>query len=326
MSRAAVILLVSGLRTWRVLIRTALRLDCTRGLPRSCCACTSGPAAPDDDSAQLHQSRGRARGEGPRLRRGHRNRSPPRSARCSCPLSYFPVDPAFKRTGGAARCRSDRPVFDMPTSTGHDPEDAARRRPRVHAAGQGDVARIVRRGRARSRSTSLFVPFADLTTGMDTYSAGTLSRLEADRDGLLRDRLQSRLQPDLRLQPDVGMSVSTSGEPPQGGDPRRREERQEAPPQGPGRVTSALQAIVFDFDGVIADSEPLHLQAFQQALAEEGVVLEREDYFSPLSRLRRRRRVRRRSRGTAASRWTDRAHHRARRAQRNEAAGDARTR
>jgi len=45
-------------------------------------------------------------------------------------------------------------------------------------------------------------------------------------------------------------------------------------------VTSALQAIVFDFDGVIADSEPLHLKAYQQALAEEGVVLEREDYFS----------------------------------------------
>jgi beta-phosphoglucomutase len=45
-------------------------------------------------------------------------------------------------------------------------------------------------------------------------------------------------------------------------------------------VSSALQAIIFDFDGVIADSEPLHLKAFQQALAEEGVVLERDDYFS----------------------------------------------
>jgi len=45
-------------------------------------------------------------------------------------------------------------------------------------------------------------------------------------------------------------------------------------------VTSALQAIVFDFDGVIADSEPLHLKAFQQALAEEGIVLERDEYFA----------------------------------------------
>jgi len=45
-------------------------------------------------------------------------------------------------------------------------------------------------------------------------------------------------------------------------------------------VTSALQAIVFDFDGVIADSEPLHLKAFQQALAEEGIVLEHDEYFA----------------------------------------------
>ena len=29
-------------------------------------------------------------------------------------------------------------------------------------------------------------------------------------------------------------------------------------------MTGALQAIVFDFDGVSADSEPLHLRAFQE--------------------------------------------------------------
>ncbi len=45
-------------------------------------------------------------------------------------------------------------------------------------------------------------------------------------------------------------------------------------------MSRALQAIVFDFDGVIADSEPLHLKAFQQALAEEGIALERDDYFA----------------------------------------------
>jgi beta-phosphoglucomutase len=45
-------------------------------------------------------------------------------------------------------------------------------------------------------------------------------------------------------------------------------------------VTHALQAIVFDFDGVIADSEPLHLKALQQTLAEEGVVLDRDEYFA----------------------------------------------
>jgi beta-phosphoglucomutase len=45
-------------------------------------------------------------------------------------------------------------------------------------------------------------------------------------------------------------------------------------------MITSLQAIVFDFDGVIADSEPLHLRAFQQILAEEGIELSATDYYS----------------------------------------------
>jgi beta-phosphoglucomutase len=45
-------------------------------------------------------------------------------------------------------------------------------------------------------------------------------------------------------------------------------------------MSRPLQAIVFDFDGVIANSEPLHLLAFQQALAEDGVELSASDYYS----------------------------------------------
>ncbi|HZI79432.1 MAG TPA: HAD family phosphatase [Vicinamibacterales bacterium] len=45
-------------------------------------------------------------------------------------------------------------------------------------------------------------------------------------------------------------------------------------------MTSALQAIIFDFDGVIADSEPLHFRAFQQALAEDGHELEPNEYYA----------------------------------------------
>jgi len=44
-------------------------------------------------------------------------------------------------------------------------------------------------------------------------------------------------------------------------------------------MSGALQAIVFDFDGVIADSEPLHLRAFQHTLASHGVTLTAEDYY-----------------------------------------------
>jgi beta-phosphoglucomutase len=41
----------------------------------------------------------------------------------------------------------------------------------------------------------------------------------------------------------------------------------------------ALQAIVFDFDGVIADSEMLHLRAYQHVLAGEGIKISNEEYF-----------------------------------------------
>jgi beta-phosphoglucomutase len=47
----------------------------------------------------------------------------------------------------------------------------------------------------------------------------------------------------------------------------------------PGRRGS-LEAIIFDFDGVIANSEPLHLRAFQAALADEGVTLAPDEYYA----------------------------------------------
>jgi beta-phosphoglucomutase len=40
-----------------------------------------------------------------------------------------------------------------------------------------------------------------------------------------------------------------------------------------------ISAIVFDFDGVIANSEPLHLEAFQQVLAETGISVDRDEYY-----------------------------------------------
>jgi HAD superfamily hydrolase (TIGR01509 family) len=39
------------------------------------------------------------------------------------------------------------------------------------------------------------------------------------------------------------------------------------------------QAVVFDFDGVIADSEPLHLATYQEVFAALGATLTREDYY-----------------------------------------------
>ena len=52
-----------------------------------------------------------------------------------------------------------------------------------------------------------------------------------------------------------------------------------------------LHAIVFDFDGVLADSEPLHFDAFRRVLAAHGVALTRERVRREVPRLRRCRRL-----------------------------------
>jgi beta-phosphoglucomutase len=41
-----------------------------------------------------------------------------------------------------------------------------------------------------------------------------------------------------------------------------------------------LKAIIFDCDGVIADTEPMHMAAFQRVLLEEGIGLSKEEYYS----------------------------------------------
>ena len=43
---------------------------------------------------------------------------------------------------------------------------------------------------------------------------------------------------------------------------------------------AALTAIIFDFDGVIADTEPLHFASFRQTLAEIGISLTEADYYA----------------------------------------------
>ncbi|MFA5293648.1 MAG: HAD family phosphatase [Phycisphaerae bacterium] len=41
-----------------------------------------------------------------------------------------------------------------------------------------------------------------------------------------------------------------------------------------------LKAVIFDFDGVISDSEPCHLAATNKVLADFGIQLSKEEYYS----------------------------------------------
>jgi len=41
-----------------------------------------------------------------------------------------------------------------------------------------------------------------------------------------------------------------------------------------------LRAIIFDFDGVVADNEPIHCAMFQRVLGELGIFLSEEEYYA----------------------------------------------
>jgi len=133
------------------------------------CACSSGPSAPDDGAyaSELNAARTakdetfRTAGDSP----------VPREKRdVVLPLKYFPVDPNYA-VPAVLKLADDRPVFEMPTSTG-----ALRRLQLV-----GEL-QFTLQGQPRSLGAfveegtqqidRLFVPFADMTTGKDTYSAG----------------------------------------------------------------------------------------------------------------------------------------------------------
>jgi HAD superfamily hydrolase (TIGR01509 family) len=43
-----------------------------------------------------------------------------------------------------------------------------------------------------------------------------------------------------------------------------------------------IRAIIFDLDGTLADTEPLHFEAFARVLQAEGIELDRADYYSRL--------------------------------------------
>lgn len=45
------------------------------------------------------------------------------------------------------------------------------------------------------------------------------------------------------------------------------------------RISVPLAAVIFDFDGVLADSEPVHLAVFQTVLDSVGITLTPEEYY-----------------------------------------------
>src|SRR5919107_5958989 len=41
-----------------------------------------------------------------------------------------------------------------------------------------------------------------------------------------------------------------------------------------------LRAVIFDFNGIIVDDEPIHFELLHQVLQEEGIILTEDDYYA----------------------------------------------
>ena len=144
-------------------------------------ACTSGPSAPEDDSGSYVKDVQDARAEKDRVFAADPETIPAAKRAVFLPLKYYSIDPAFK-VPASLKLSKDRPVFDMPTSTGTN-----RKMQRVGLleftlqGQQMSLEAFVENG--TQQITSLFVPFADLTTGTETYAAGRYLDLKPTATG-----------------------------------------------------------------------------------------------------------------------------------------------
>jgi uncharacterized protein (DUF1684 family) len=147
----------------------ALALSCSWG-------CSSGPSAPDDSTYVKSLSEARAEKD---RSFGQDADSPIPPAKRSeiLPLRYFPPAPEYS-VPAVLKVHPKRDVFEMQTSTGQ-----IRKMERV------GVLEFTMEGSAHSLSVfleedgRLFIPFADATTGTETYPAGRYLDLQPTATG-----------------------------------------------------------------------------------------------------------------------------------------------
>ena len=116
----------------------------------------------------------------------------------------------------------------------------------------------------------LFVPFHDLTNGTDTYPGGRYLDLDRTATGVYDLDFNRAYHPFCLFNATYDCPVP----------PRENRLRSRCAPANSSGRLDVISAIVFDFDGVLVDSEPLHLRAYQEVLERLGLSLPREKYYA----------------------------------------------
>ena len=138
-------------------------------------ACTRAPVPYADQIAAWHAEKDRfMRSPESPVPAGQRANFPP--------LPYFPVDPSY-RVPAMLQVEANTPAVEMPTSTGQ--RRKMRRVGKLSFTLQGQpllLGAFVEENDAAMRR--LFVPFGDLTNGVETYPGGRYLELERTASGV----------------------------------------------------------------------------------------------------------------------------------------------
>ena len=156
------------------------RLITASALVAALAGCTSGPGAPDDADYVAQLTTARAAKDA----RWRASEDPvPASKRDAVlPLRYYPPDLSYS-VPASLKLSDERPVVEMPTSTGEMRKMEYVGLLQFTLMGQPmTLGAFVEAGTQQIQS--LFVPFADATTGKETYSAGRYLDLDPTATGI----------------------------------------------------------------------------------------------------------------------------------------------
>jgi uncharacterized protein (DUF1684 family) len=141
------------------------------------------PKAPADDSKYIETITAARAAKDAALADGPSSPVPPDKRSALLPLPYFPIDPSYAVPAAFEEAPpGQRPQMDMPTSSGQP-----RRMERIGVLKfnlQGKPLQLGAFVEAGQPADRLFVPFADATTGTDTYRAGRYLDIDRSPTGI----------------------------------------------------------------------------------------------------------------------------------------------